>query len=121
MSFREENAVYKALRSDWLEIVNKAHEPGKGIRTADVEVLMLSSYRMMKFIRNYLHGNNVTQTGSSVAVPPLPEALRSARIIVEGKDGLSGLYFEAEKLEAVSRAAYRWLKENNRLSGTGNQ
>lgn len=116
MSIRENDQTYKALRADWRLSINKAHNPGRGILVSEVKPLMLASYRLMKCIRKLLNSNNIEMTSSSVEVPYLPKALTDARDAVEQKRGVTGLYIEANKLEALSRAAYRWLKSNKKLN-----
>lgn len=118
MSFRDEDIKYKALKDSWLKGINKAHHPGKGIVIAEVDNLMLASYRLMQCLRSYLSKKNVDVIGkmdTRIKVPQLPEALRNAREAVGQTNGIVALYFEAEKLEALSRSAYRWLKDNHKL------
>ncbi len=115
MSFRDENENYRALRAEWCSMVNKAHHPGHGILVTEVETLMLVSYRLMRCIRNYLYGKSIGPE-SPPDVPPLPDALRNARSLIERKNGVVSLFLEANSLEALSRSAYRWLKANDRLT-----
>lgn len=117
MSFREDDNRYRELRAEWCRIVSKAHHPGKGIVIAEVDSLMLISYRMVRHIRKHLNGQNVETLSPNqrIEVPLLPQALKKAREIIENKSGVVALYLEAEKLEALSRSAYRWLKENEKL------
>lgn len=118
MSFREENAAYTRLKVDWEEIVDRAHIQGKGTRTDELDNLMLSSYRLCRCIRSYLR-SGATETYGNVRVPLLPEALRVAKDTVirrkGDRGGLPSLFHEADCLEALSRAAYRWLKDNKKL------
>lgn len=110
--FRDEDDKYKTLKTDWYLAVSKAHHPGKGILISEVDTLMLASYRLQRYIRRHLNANTSTPVPR---VPPLPEALRKAREVMGEKNRLTGLYLEADALEALSRSAYRWLKENNKL------
>lgn len=114
MSFREENPEYIRLKKDWLDTVARAHEPGKGTRVKELDNLMLASYRLHRCIHNYLrHGE--PRIDSEVKVPLFPDALAHARVIVQQLDGLPSMFSEADALEALSRACFIYLKNNNKL------
>jgi len=115
MSFRDENPKYRELREKFKTVFYRAVIPGKGTRIDEVDNLMLASYSLMRCIREYLRGEKVTAP-STIRVPLLPEAAKDMRYILELKPStVLSLYHEAEKLEALSRAAYRWLKDNDKL------
>ena len=69
----------------------------------------------MRCIRLYLSGKSVS-TEPTLNIPLLPDALKKARALIERKNGVVSLFIEADSLEALSRAAYRWLKDNDMLS-----
>lgn len=120
MSFRDENPDYKRLKSEWEAIVLVAHEKGKGTRIDKLDSLMLSSYRFCRCIRSYLREGAVDVDAESVVkVPWLPEAIENAKNTIIKRKGDRGgrpsLFNEADCLEALSRAAYRWLKDNDKL------
>lgn len=115
MSFRQTDARYKQLVLDWWQVLDLSFLEGEGIRAAQVDNLMLTTYRLYRHINNYLRcglGNTTTRV---LTVPKLPEAFKHARKLMSNKDGLGALFNEADALEALSRSAYQWLKENNRL------
>jgi len=123
MSFREENYDYLRLREAWLKSVDSAYMPkvnggGGGWRVAQLDSVMLASYRLHKCIKNYLR-SGVEDSISTVCVPLFPTAIKNARRIIEYKKypevGLPGLFHEADVLEALSRACFRYLKTNNKL------
>jgi hypothetical protein len=121
MGFREEDSRYRFLRHKWFQAVNKAFHPGKGILVTEVKSLMLASYRLQKYIRKYLSDTKTTTERVSAIIPLLPKALRITKELLEKtttshKDGYVGLFYEADTLEILSRSAYRWLKENDKLN-----
>lgn len=113
MSFREEDNKYKELVQSFKETVKQAYTP-RGIIFSEIDNLMIKSFRLAKYIRNYLNNSNVL-IDTFVHVPGLPSALDGVRDLLNPKNGIVSLYFEADKYEALSRASYKWLKDNAML------
>jgi len=112
--FRLEDEKYKTLRSAFRAAIHKGYHPGKGIVIDEVDNLMLSSYRLMRHIKFHLNRANIN-TDNILKIPLLPDALKAAKSVTDPGNGITSLFFEAEKLEALSRSAYRWLKDNKKL------
>jgi len=115
MSFRDEDPKYKEYKADWALTMNRAYHPGKGTLVSELDNLMLASYRLMRYIKHYLRGKSIDVSSPYIDVPLLPKALKEARKLVEQQNGIISLFKEAEILEAVSKASYRWLSENKQL------
>lgn len=113
--WREEDNKYKSLKKAWFEAVRNSYVKGSGIRVDELDNLMLASYRLMKYIKAYLKTQEVDTSYTYIKTPLLPEALKKAMDTVSQKHGVTSLFAEAEALESVSRSAYRWLKDNNKL------
>lgn len=78
----------------------------------DIERIIITSYRLMKHIRQILAKKKLPYK-QGMKYPSLYTALEHAvAYTIRGKDSLAT---EADKLEAVSRAGYKWLKMMKRL------
>lgn len=76
------------------------------------EELMLSSYALMKCIHTYLQCHKIAIR----SIPTLYMALQDVILVIESTNqGSKSLYYEAEKLEDLSRAVYRYLKTKGLL------
>lgn len=115
MSFRDEDNKYKQLRKAWWDVVALAHEEGQGTRIKHLDPLMIASFRLHRHIKYYLRNGAVDVRSSLDKVPLLPAALKRARKVVGRVDGLHSLMSEADALEGLSRACYKWLKDNKKL------
>lgn len=73
----------------------------------DLEELVLSSYKMMKYIRRYLKKKKLGFDEGN-KVPTMYKALELAAYASTSQTG--SLAIEADAMEAVSRAGYRWLE-----------
>ena len=113
--FRDTDEMYKQLRADFMLSFNIAYSPGNGIVVSELDRLMMASYRLQRYIREHLKSQKVEVTLSTAQAPLLFDACKAVLGIMGKKNGVVGLYNEAEKVEALSRSAYRWLKENDKL------
>ena len=77
---------------------------------------MLASYRLQRHIRRHLTTASVEASRNYYVknIPLLPQAFREAREII-GETGPISLFLEMEKIESVSRACFRWLRDNKQL------
>jgi hypothetical protein len=113
--WREVDAGYKLLKQSWLAAIKSSYTKGLGIKVDELDNLMLASFRWMKYIKSYLRQQDVDTSYYYVKTPLLPDAIKAAVDAVTHKHGIVSLYAEAEALESVSRASYRWLKDNDKL------
>lgn len=81
--------------------------------THELDDLMMTSYRLQKFIKEYLDSTMVG--GRFVRVPYFGDAFKAAQEATDQSKGVHSLFLEAERLEALSRSTYRLLKLNDFL------
>ena len=114
--FRDTDETYKMLRADFMLSFNATYQPGTGINVLELDRLMMASYRLKRHIREHLKSQQVDVSSTeSKEAPLLFDACKAVLNIMGKKNGVIGLFNEAEKVEALSRSAYRWLKENDKL------
>jgi hypothetical protein len=84
-------------------------------KSEDLERLIVASYRLMKYIRFILSKKKLPYK-EGLKFPNLYTALEHA--VAYTTRGEGNLAIEADKLEAVSRAAFHWLKTMKKLGRT---
>jgi len=113
-TFRLQDITYQEKLKRWEDAVEQVWPEWKegectliSQRPEHLEELMLASYSLMKYIREWLTKRRLNfQHGWKF--PNLYVALEQAIIITQR--GTCNLAHEADKLEQVSRAAYHWIK-----------
>jgi hypothetical protein len=79
------------------------------INVNGLEQVMLTSYRMTKYLRKYLKHIGA-KYDEGYKVPDLYTAIERAMKITDGSTKTAYIDTEAIYMEGVSRAAYAWLK-----------
>lgn len=108
--------LHKALAGIGLENDDVDALVGK-INVNGVEELMLSSYSMMSYIRDYLKDIGMPYEEAH-KIPDLYVALHLAILTIDktkSKSGYVMLKEEADKMEFVSRACFCWLRVYKKL------
>jgi hypothetical protein len=104
------NSFEMAVIKFWPEYESNGGCITVGTDPADLEQLMLSSYRLMKYIRTWLKKKRIDYDEAH-KFPNLYVALEEMSMIsAAAQNHQPSLAVEALKLEAVSRAAYHWMK-----------
>lgn len=127
--FRRNNTEYNYLLHKWDDAVENIWPGANAIPLHDLEnsctslsdkpehlkAIVISSYRLMKLIRTFLHKKKLSYTEGH-KYPNLATALENAFYATTCGNG--ALADEASELECVSRAAYHWLKVMKKLGRT---
>jgi hypothetical protein len=84
--------------------------------TGGMEELMIASYSLMKYMRDYLRKMNCKFTEGHKIIN-IYNAIERALKAINVKHMCHPIADEADNMECVSRAAYAWLKSYNLLDG----
>lgn len=109
-----EHPTYKKLLADYRVSAIKINHNSPGQNPLqELDDLMMTSYRLQKFIKANLNSSSVG--GKFVVVPSFGDAFKYAQKVTNQSKGIHSLYVETEALEALSRATYKLLKLNQIL------
>ena len=107
MSYRSRNEAYQAGVKRLYNAIEAYYDCNH-----ITEELMLGSYALMRTIHKYLN-NKIVENRQPRRVPPLYSAIQDVIQVIGTKDSRISLYYEADKLEDLSRAVFHYLKTKN--------